>query len=77
MNGLTSWGGWGIRFNLRGEIGYIAKNGPAVRIEVNNKKENNNTADNNDDDDYAKAKVYVFNCDEASRVCQILNGYED
>ena len=72
VNGLKSWGGWGIRINLSGEIGYIAKNGRAVRIEVKNKKDNN---DNADDDE--KTKVYVFSCDEALRVCRILNGCED
>lgn len=34
VNGLYSWGGWGIRKNLKWETGYIARNGPAVRIKT-------------------------------------------
>jgi hypothetical protein len=34
INGLLQWGGWGIRKNLRWETGYVASNGPAVRIKT-------------------------------------------
>ena len=68
-NGLTNWGGWGIRFNLRGETGYICKNGSAVRIEVEMKDKKSAGE--------CQPNVYVFSCDEASRVCHILNGEED
>ncbi len=57
VNGLTEWGGRGIRYNLRGETGYIVRNGPAVRIEV--RKD-------------GKSKVYVFSCEDAAAVCEIL-----
>mmetsp|Transcript_10835 Transcript_10835/g.18489 ORF Transcript_10835/g.18489 Transcript_10835/m.18489 type:complete len:147 (+) Transcript_10835:6-446(+) len=68
VNGLRSWGGWGIRFNLRGETGYICKNGSAVKIAVKMKDKNGGEC---------APKIYVFSCDEASRVCHILNGDED
>lgn len=32
INGLTQWGGWGYRFNLKGHKGYIVKNGPGVQV---------------------------------------------
>jgi len=65
VNGLTQWGGWGIRYNLRGEMGYIVRNGPAVRIEIRKGKEN--------EGEDCSRKVYVFNCEDAERVCEILN----
>lgn len=35
VNGLLQWGGWGIRMKLTFDAtGYIAKNGPAVRIKT-------------------------------------------
>jgi hypothetical protein len=37
VNGLFQWGGWGIRKNFRWETGYIASNGPAVRIKTRDK----------------------------------------
>jgi hypothetical protein len=37
VNGLVQWGGWGIRKNLRWETGYVASNGPAVRIKTRDK----------------------------------------
>lgn len=58
INGLTQWGGWGIRYNLAGEIGYIVKNGPGVRITVSNGEE--------------KEQVYVFNCKDPDKVCSLL-----
>ena len=73
MNGLTEWGGWGLRYNLKWETGYIVKNGPAVRIEVRGSK---GSDDNGDAGENAsmKRKVYVFNTDQPQRVCDILNG---
>jgi len=65
LNGLKQFGGWGIRYNFSGDTGYIAKNGPAVRIEVKNSKNSN------------KNKVYVFNCENNERVCSILRGRDD
>lgn len=62
VNGLTGWGGWGIRTNLSGETGYIAKNGPAVRVTLLR-----------GDDEISSEKVYVFNCEEPERVSRILN----
>jgi hypothetical protein len=38
IKGLGDWGGWGIRCNLSGEIGYIAKNGNGVRVILENEK---------------------------------------
>jgi hypothetical protein len=35
INGLWHWRGWGIRLNLKGEIGYIGKNGPGVKVSTN------------------------------------------
>jgi hypothetical protein len=54
IHGLYQWGGWGIRKNLSWETGYIAKNGPGVKV---------TTAD---------AGVYVFNCNDPDKVCEIL-----
>jgi hypothetical protein len=57
INGLTEWGGWGIRMNLRGEIGYIVTNGPAVRVEMTGE---------------SGGKTYVFNCKEPQKLCDLL-----
>ena len=71
VNGLTEWGGWGLRYNLKWETGYIVKNGPAVRIEVRSGgSDGNGDADENAS---MKKKIYVFNTDEAEKVCDILN----
>jgi hypothetical protein len=59
VNGLTSFGGWGIRLNLNGDVGYIPKNGPAVKIIL--KKKNDN-----------KRSTYVFNCEDPHKVCDLL-----
>lgn len=32
IHGWYQWGGWGIRKNLDWETGYIAKNGPGVKV---------------------------------------------
>jgi hypothetical protein len=58
INGLTQWGGWGIRYNLAGEIGYIVTNGPGVRIRVSNGEQ--------------KEQVYVFNCKDPDKICSLL-----
>ena len=66
VNGLKEWGGWGLRYNLRWETGYIVKNGPAVRIEI--RKRGNSAAGSSTD-----KKVYVFNTDDPKKVCDLLN----
>ena len=63
VNGLTEWGGWGIRKNLQWENGYIAKNGPAVRAYVKKNPKNYNDGH----------RVYVFSCEEPETVCRLLN----
>jgi hypothetical protein len=62
INGLTQWGGWGIRLglSLTRQTGYIAKNGPGVRITIRNGTKN-------------KESIYVFNCGDPDKVCEILN----
>ena len=64
IKGLRSWGGWGIRLNLKGETGYIVKNGSGVKMAVKTKNKEGNCT----------PKIYVFSCSEAERVCRILNG---
>uniref|UniRef100_A0A6U0JUZ2 Uncharacterized protein n=1 Tax=Minutocellus polymorphus TaxID=265543 RepID=A0A6U0JUZ2_9STRA len=71
-NGLTEWGGWGLRYNLlKWETGYIVKNGPAVRIEVRRKGSDDGGADHGAS---TNKKVYVFNTGRPQKVCDILNG---
>jgi hypothetical protein len=75
VNGLTQWGGWGIRLRPASgqsssddeqeekknkswwESGYIAKNGGAVKVTLNDEK----------------ASIYYFSCDNPQTVCDILN----
>lgn len=60
LNGLTWGGGWGIRVKLTGkEIGYISKNGPAVKIQVEAQD--------------GRGGIYVFNCKDPQLVCAILS----
>ncbi|KAI2504677.1 hypothetical protein MHU86_9787 [Fragilaria crotonensis] len=59
IRGLTQWGGWGIRYNLKGDTGYIVKDGPGVRITVLNQNQ--------------KEQVYFFNCSDPEKVCKLLN----
>ncbi len=59
IRGLTQWGGWGIRYNLKMETGYIVKDGPGVRIAVL--------------DQHQDEQVYVFNCSDPEKVCRLLN----
>lgn len=66
VDGLTQWGGWGIRYNFRGETGYVAKNGPAVRVGVRRERGGGNDV----------RSYYVFSCDRPAEVCRILNGRE-
>jgi hypothetical protein len=61
MNGFWSFGGWGLRLNLHGDVGYISKNGPAVKIILKKKNGNNN-----------KRRTYVFNCEDPHKVCDLL-----
>jgi hypothetical protein len=64
INGLTEWGGWGIRLNLRWETGYIVKNGPGVKLRI--------------DAGEGKAdSIYYFSCDDPKKVCEILNSEEE
>ena len=62
INGMLQWGGWGYRLslNLAFETGYISKNGPGIRLTYKTKEG-------------GKDHVIVFNCDDAAKVCQILN----
>lgn len=60
INGLTQWGGWGIRLNFSGETGYVSTNGSGVRISIHNGKKR-------------KDSVYVFNCEDPDKVCVLLN----
>ena len=59
INGLTQWGGWGYRLNLRGETGYITKNGTGIRLVYKTEDE--------------KEHIVVFNCEDAEKVSKILN----
>uniref|UniRef100_A0A7S1VVB9 Uncharacterized protein n=1 Tax=Grammatophora oceanica TaxID=210454 RepID=A0A7S1VVB9_9STRA len=59
VHALKHWGGWGIRKNLKWDTGYIARNGPGVKIQVGTKE---------------KSHTYVFNCQEPEKLCSILNG---
>lgn len=60
INGFTQFGGWGYRksVDLQWITRYIAKNGPGIRLAYKEKE---------------KDKTIVFNCDDAERVCRILN----
>uniref|UniRef100_A0A7R9WSE5 Uncharacterized protein n=1 Tax=Craspedostauros australis TaxID=1486917 RepID=A0A7R9WSE5_9STRA len=64
IDGLLEWTGWGIRKNLKWETGYIAKNGPGLKVACRR-----NSASNGSD---SKTDIYVFNCDEPAEVCEIL-----
>ena len=59
VNGFCEWGGYGIRKQLPSwDTGYIARNGPAVRVKVKlpNGKETN----------------YTFSCHDPEEVVRIL-----
>ena len=72
VRGLLEWGGWGIRLNLRGETGYIAKNGPAVRVVLQKNRHSDEEAVSSAEEN-SKTSVYVFNCEDPSTVCDLLN----
>jgi hypothetical protein len=64
VNGLTQWGGWGIRMRYGGsqqgwEYAYLPKNGDAVKLIVHNEEN-------------GKDSIYVFSCNEPKRVADIL-----
>lgn len=62
INGLCEWGGYGIRKQLPSwETGYIAGNGPGVRITFL-------------DLDTKKEKAYTFSCKDPEKVVDILTG---
>lgn len=58
-SGLSQWGGWGIRYS-RHATGYIASNGPALKITV--MKMNPHTT----------SRQYVFSCDDADALLTML-----
>jgi hypothetical protein len=59
VNGFCEWGGYGIRKQLPSwETGYIARNGPAVRIKV---KTSN-----------GKETHYTFSCHDPAEVVRVL-----
>ena len=62
VQGFREWGGWGIKLRPKDghwETGYIAKNGGAVKIKVQ---------------DETRESYYVFTCAEPKKVSDILNG---
>lgn len=59
INGLTQFGGWGYRLTLRGESGYIARNGPGLRVAF----ENNNNS---------RERTIVFNCQDPEAVRKLI-----
>lgn len=61
INGFLDWGGYGIRKQLPSwDTGYIARNGPGVRIKI--QKVN------------GKGAYYTFSCHDPDEVFRILNG---
>ena len=54
-----AWGGYGIRTNFAGEVGYIADGGPNLKITHNQP-------------DGGK-KTYVFSCNGAAELKQLLS----
>jgi len=59
VNGFLDWGGYGIRKQLPSwDTGYVARNGPAVRIKI---KKSNGTEAN-----------YTFSCHEPATVVNLL-----
>jgi len=60
VNGFLDWGGYGIRKQLPSwDTGYIARNGPAVRIKIKDAKS-------------GKEKNYTFSCRDPEQVVSIL-----
>lgn len=64
VNGLTQWGGWGIRLGRSG-WGYISKNGGAVQVTL--------VDDSKDKDKSPVESTYVFSCENPTKVCELLN----
>jgi len=60
INGMTQFGGWGYRKNLQWITGYIATNGPGIRLTYKQKNGN-------------QTVTIIFNCQDAKKVCDILN----
>lgn len=59
VNGFMDWGGYGIRKQLpTWDTGYIARNGPAVRIRVKAST--------------GKEKMYTFSCHDPAEVVRVL-----
>lgn len=57
INGLSDWGGWGIRMSLtQAGWGYIAENGPGIKVFD---RENN--------------KYYTFSCQNPQQLIEALN----
>ncbi len=60
INGLCEWGGYGIRWQLPSmEVGYIARNGPGVRLTF---MEN------------GKEKAATFSCFDHEKLVSMLTG---
>ena len=62
VKGLREFGGWGIKLRPKDghwETGYIARNGGAVKLRLQ---------------DNGKDSYYVFTCSEPKKVADILNG---
>jgi hypothetical protein len=61
IHGLSQWGGWGIRYRLYPveQWGYIATNGPGIRVRIRDQLTNT-------------SRVYVFNCQDPQRVYQLM-----
>jgi hypothetical protein len=61
IRGLSQWGGWGIRYRPfpSGEWGYIATNGPGIRIHIRDHATNS-------------SNVYLFNCRDPQRVYELM-----
>ena len=65
INGFLEWGGWGLRKNLQWHTGYIAKNGPGVKVRTKIGYEPT-----------AKETTYVFNCSSPEEVCDLIHQYQ-
>jgi hypothetical protein len=61
VNGFCEWGGYGIRKQIPSwDTGYIARNGPAVRIRIQRSATNGKEAN------------YIFSCHDPTEVVRIL-----
>jgi hypothetical protein len=58
INGLSDWGGWGIRHSwIQNGWGYIAENGPGIKLF-----------------DRESNQFYTFNCENPTQLIGLLNG---